>query len=78
MSTIPGVHVELRIYLCEFFKKKSNWPKCDTQGLEETDSWEKPEVENIVGALSLQEVKIAIERKKLVLTQDFRFLDEVG
>ncbi len=30
------------------FCKNSNWPQQDTQGPGETDSWKKPEVENLV------------------------------
>jgi hypothetical protein len=47
-STTPVVHVELWI----FEKKNRNGPNVILRGLEETDSWKKPEVENLV-ALSL-------------------------
>ncbi len=47
MSTTPEVHLELRISPT-IFEKIRNDPNGILRGLGETDSWKKPEVENLV------------------------------
>ncbi len=47
VSTTPVVHLELRIYQ-GIFKKIWNGPNGILRYLGETDSWKKPEVENLV------------------------------
>ncbi len=47
VSTTPVVHLELKISP-RIFKKIWNNPNGILRGLKETDSWKKPEVENLV------------------------------
>ncbi len=47
MSMTPVVHLELQISLW-IFEKIWNGPNVILRGLGETDSWKKPEVENLV------------------------------
>ncbi len=51
VSTTPVVHFALRI-ASQIFEKNWNGPNGIFKGLEKTDSWQKPEVKNLV-ALSL-------------------------
>jgi hypothetical protein len=46
VSMTPVVHLELRIYP-RIFEKNRNGPNGILRGFGETDSWKKPEVENL-------------------------------